>query len=648
MMREVFRERHSQTVAKDKGNFSEFHSGGRDFRENLVSVFIGNLNPCVDSVGLWGIFKVFGKVRDVFHSTKKEPNFAFIRFETLAEAEKVAQRVNGMHVYGWPIVAKVASYDWKNRRSANRERMGGDFLAAAPYRGKVNTSGNVIKETMKYTTPQEGRTYADVARNNKQVKEVTSRRFNMSWSGSEVDEEWLSTTAVGVLKNFGNLEKVNRKLEDRGINFSSAYMGGKQIAWSFDSSCDRDGFVSNSFFWRDCFSSMDIWREQTRMAAVNNITWIDVFGVPLSCWCNKFFKKIGGKVGEVLWIDEKTESKRRLDYGRILVLAPLDKQLTYEVSVNIGNRTFPVSLREQQIPVTDEWINNVLGLKQGFSNLNEGTDKEWFDKLSPMSGKRDSNDEEDRSVRNSEDMREKGMGKNGDRMGGGKEDRQLVSSPKMVWKEVGGKRLVIHKGKGLQEHRQKIRYRRSNVGGAVKIDKKKNALSESSSDDSVSSGMVFKMDFGPDPNQIFQRGECSNRKSELRSIVRRPDSGNQANEGPMGNKKLINKGEMIRPSGASRELTDSGGDCNGPNSFSVENRSGHLDAVHKEIDATPSIQMVPETQGTNNKGIEIIVDLTNRDKQRENYSQQYVHSTADCSSENDEADQRKSSNSRGV
>ncbi|KAK2643838.1 hypothetical protein Ddye_019033 [Dipteronia dyeriana] len=92
-----------------------FNYGGRkDFRDGLVSIFIGNLNPEIDSMGLWGIFKVFGKVRDVYLSSKKNFNgsvFAFIRFGTLEEAGKVAKNVNGMHVYGRPIVAKVATYD---------------------------------------------------------------------------------------------------------------------------------------------------------------------------------------------------------------------------------------------------------------------------------------------------------------------------------------------------------------------------------------------------------------------------------------------------------------------------------------------------------------------------------------------------------
>ncbi|KAK2645152.1 hypothetical protein Ddye_020347 [Dipteronia dyeriana] len=106
----------------------------RDFREELFSIFVDNLNPSVDSMGLWGIFKPFGKVMDVFLSTKnrlRREHYAFIRFGSLEEANKVERMTNEMYIYGWSIVSKVASYGWNRRRSiksreikqANEERM---------------------------------------------------------------------------------------------------------------------------------------------------------------------------------------------------------------------------------------------------------------------------------------------------------------------------------------------------------------------------------------------------------------------------------------------------------------------------------------------------------------------------------------------
>ncbi|KAK2642939.1 hypothetical protein Ddye_024702 [Dipteronia dyeriana] len=54
----------------------------------------------MDSTGIWGIFKPHGKVRDVFLSVKNNDQrnaYAFIRFETKEEANRVVRKVDGMH-----------------------------------------------------------------------------------------------------------------------------------------------------------------------------------------------------------------------------------------------------------------------------------------------------------------------------------------------------------------------------------------------------------------------------------------------------------------------------------------------------------------------------------------------------------------------
>ena len=69
--RESVRERGSRFSFQNGHKFSEgVVPDGKDFRQNLVLVFVNNINPIVDYVRLWGIFKPFGRVRDVFLSPK--------------------------------------------------------------------------------------------------------------------------------------------------------------------------------------------------------------------------------------------------------------------------------------------------------------------------------------------------------------------------------------------------------------------------------------------------------------------------------------------------------------------------------------------------------------------------------------------------
>ena len=83
--------------------------------------------------------------------------------------------------------------------------------------------------------------------------------LSMSWDTNIYDDNWLNKCAVGVLKKFANVSSVNHRLSLRGFSFSSVYLGDKSIVWCFDSKDDREAFVSNNFFWEDCFSSMLRW-----------------------------------------------------------------------------------------------------------------------------------------------------------------------------------------------------------------------------------------------------------------------------------------------------------------------------------------------------------------------------------------------------
>ncbi|KAK1549047.1 hypothetical protein Q3G72_032959 [Acer saccharum] len=132
--------------------------------------------------------------------------------------------------------------------------------------------------------------------------------------------------------------------------------------------------------------------------------------------------KLGRSRREVLhWIrSEDTESKIRFDLGRILVLALVDANLSCEVTVNKGNQIFPVKLVEHHVPVTDRWVNKVLGLRPGVSNLNQISNWGVFDPVS--------------------------VGK----------QRLFGDDGHGVREKVGGTKKVMSTNRGLQESRQGV------------------------------------------------------------------------------------------------------------------------------------------------------------------------------------------------
>ncbi|KAK3212628.1 hypothetical protein Dsin_017334 [Dipteronia sinensis] len=201
----------------------------RDFRSGLFSIFVDNLNPRVDLMGLWSIFKPFGTVRDVFLSSKKSGRkscYTFVRFASKAEASKVANRTNDKHVYSWPISSKVATYEWKDRQST------------MPRGHRVNTQDNVSRHQVndgsknivnymqgsqraKHSYVEVVNDYWRTADEGNETEEVY--KPSMTWEGIPNEDSWLSECAIDSLKGFQDVSSVNARLSDRGIGF---FLGG--------------------------------------------------------------------------------------------------------------------------------------------------------------------------------------------------------------------------------------------------------------------------------------------------------------------------------------------------------------------------------------------------------------------------------------
>ncbi|KAK1553806.1 hypothetical protein Q3G72_003857 [Acer saccharum] len=266
--------------------------------------------------------------------------------------------VNGMHVYSWPIQAKVAAYGWSNRRT---------LVAAKP-----SQSGAKGGQKVPVVHIEKQRSFVEVVEGKSASTGKTEEKLvTFHWKGRNEDEAWLRNCAVGTLKNFSSVSKVNQRLEDRGFFFSSSFMGGNRMLWRFETEIDREGFIMNSFFWADCFKSMDRWSDKF----INNarVVWVDCWGVPLSSWSSEFFNCLGQRFGVPLCIEEDTILKRRVDRGRMLMSIPLDKDCPKKIKIFFKGEAKIVSLIEDQNPTSLSWIEEVLEIRNS-SKLNLASD----------------------------------------------------------------------------------------------------------------------------------------------------------------------------------------------------------------------------------------------------------------------------------
>ncbi|KAK0597186.1 hypothetical protein LWI29_022715 [Acer saccharum] len=96
------------------------------------------------------------------------------------------------------------------------------------------------------------------------------------------------------------------------------------------------------------------------MTPQSRLSWAEFRGIPLHCWCEEFFKRLGWAVGEPLLVDEETLKRKKLDYGKILVLIPYGQSCPDGIKVISGSSSFSVAVWENPVPDGEEVANNPL------------------------------------------------------------------------------------------------------------------------------------------------------------------------------------------------------------------------------------------------------------------------------------------------
>lgn len=98
---------------------------------------------------------------------------------------------------------------------------------------------------------------------------------SIHWDFSQKDQDWLKNCAIGILKGFKEVSRVNDHLESFGCKFFSMYLGDKSIMWCFESVLIKERFIKKKDLWDDCFSMMVRWSDH--LVPQSRLTWVNVW-----------------------------------------------------------------------------------------------------------------------------------------------------------------------------------------------------------------------------------------------------------------------------------------------------------------------------------------------------------------------------------
>ncbi|KAI9169435.1 hypothetical protein LWI28_012327 [Acer negundo] len=207
------------------------------------------------------------------------------------------------------------------------------------------------------------------------MNEVNASKMNhkvkvMYWDREGNDTRWLDYSVVGVLKTFTDASLVVKTLLNSQVFFNFYNMGNKNTLWDFRSLKDRYSFINNKALWKDYFSSVTVWKNVITPQA--RLAWVEFRGIPLDCWCENFFQRLGWAMGEPMMIAEDTLNRDNLYNGRVLVLIPFRQKCLEFIKVQLGRRTFSESVWEYPTQIS-------------YSNILRWLDLYWYDHVGQLS-----------------------------------------------------------------------------------------------------------------------------------------------------------------------------------------------------------------------------------------------------------------------
>ncbi|KAK1557825.1 hypothetical protein Q3G72_032656 [Acer saccharum] len=68
-------------------------------------------------------------------------------------------------------------------------------------------------------------------------------------------------------------------------------LGDMKVLWMFETEQECSSFIRNRFYWDDVFTTVEKWDFSD--IAKSRLAWVNVLGVPLNCWNEAFFFKLG-------------------------------------------------------------------------------------------------------------------------------------------------------------------------------------------------------------------------------------------------------------------------------------------------------------------------------------------------------------------
>ncbi|KAH1192341.1 Coiled-coil domain-containing protein SCD2 [Glycine max] len=278
-----------QSKYSEPGGHSKYYSHNWRSNPDITSFYFTHFPDEANEALLWGYFKKWGDVREVYIAkrlNKEGRRYGFVRFKGVSDVKGLETRLDNIFINDCKLFVNLPRFERGLQKVDSKNK---SFIGRKPI-DRPSKHGGVF-------TGLPPRTYADVTANGAHTGD-TNREEETTTTICIKPEEgrgyWCTKAWVGNLKEVmevGSLE--DRIVWELGYNIRSIYLGDDMV-W------DKDNF-----------------------------------------------RKAVAAIGDVIELDDDTEDRYRLDRARLLVRTPLPPAIRTEVRVCVGDSQYRVWVAEE-------------------------------------------------------------------------------------------------------------------------------------------------------------------------------------------------------------------------------------------------------------------------------------------------------------
>ncbi|KAL2584085.1 hypothetical protein AAZV13_14G109800 [Glycine max] len=297
--------------------------------------------------GMWRIFQKWGKVWEVFIPRTKNKlghRFGFVRFKEVMDEQRLERQLdNNIFIDGVKVFVNRPKFErgkvvnsWEKGTSSHGEGdipqiyKDGNGVKVAQVENNIRVKhrsyAKVVKEPAHGATepmyPLVGMPGSDKTKYSPVILQST-----------KASSEWISKAWTARLKNRGMFERLEEELKwvvEDDIN-PCYWVDDWVIFPDMDESKAARLIDQEKEHGSTPISELQKWSPEIR--PTHRLTWVLLWGLPLTVWDEELMTKVLAEVGEVVEVDEYVEARRRLDVARILVRT--QKEPSFQASIPV-------------------------------------------------------------------------------------------------------------------------------------------------------------------------------------------------------------------------------------------------------------------------------------------------------------------------